>query len=51
MIGRFPASMLVKGGNAPLFDSPSVHGLAFVDVSFRASDGMTVRGWLIPGYA
>jgi len=49
MIGRILASMLVKGGNAPLFDNPANHGLDYEDVSFDASDGVTIRGWLIPG--
>lgn len=49
MIGKFLASMLVKGGNAPLFDNPTSYGLEYEDISFEASDGVTLRGWLIPG--
>ncbi len=50
MIGRLLANTLVKTGpNAPLFDSPANHGLDYEDVSFEASDGVTLRGWLIPG--
>lgn len=49
MIGRLLASTLVKTGpNAPLFDNPSNHGLDYEDVDFQASDGVTLRGWLIP---
>ncbi len=50
MIGRLLANTLVKTGpNAPLFDNPANHGLDYDDVEFDASDGVTLRGWLIPG--
>ena len=50
MIGRLLANTLVKTGpNAPVFDNPADYGLDYEDVSFDASDGVTIRGWLIPG--
>ncbi len=50
MIGRLLANTLVKTGpDAPLFDNPSNYGLHYEDVIFEASDGVTIRGWLIPG--
>ena len=50
MIGKMLAETLVKTGkNAPLFDNPGRHGLKYEDITFRASDGVNLRGWLIPG--
>ncbi len=49
MLGTMVSNMLFKPGQAPLFDSPSNYGLDFEDVEFKASDGVTLRGWLIPG--
>ena len=41
------SDMMVKPGQSPLFDNPNNHGLAYEDASFPASDGTTLRGWLI----
>lgn len=49
MFGNMVSNMLFKPGQAPLFDSPSNYDLAFEDVEFQASDGVALRGWLIPG--
>lgn len=50
MIGRMLAKNLVMAGDAaPLFDNPTNYGLQYEDVSFRASDGINVKGWLIKG--
>ncbi|MDA7966977.1 alpha/beta hydrolase [Ruegeria sp.] len=49
MFGKMVSNMLFKPGQAPLFDSPSNYDLAYEDVEFKASDGVTLRGWLIPG--
>lgn len=49
MISGMVANMLFKPGQAPVFDSPAEYGLAFESVEFQAKDGVTLRGWLIPG--
>lgn len=36
-------------GNAPLFGDPAKYDLDYEDVEFEASDGVTLRGWLIKG--
>ncbi|MEM9598177.1 MAG: alpha/beta fold hydrolase [Acidobacteriota bacterium] len=49
MLGKMVSDMMVKPGNAPVFGSPRDFGLSFQDVEIRTSDGVTLRGWLIPG--
>lgn len=34
----------------PLDTTPAQHGMAYRDVSFRTADGLTLRGWWIPGH-
>ena len=52
MLGTIISNLVIRPGNAPLFDSPSNYDLAYEDVEFKASDGVTVRGWLVnPGQA
>ncbi len=49
MINKMIAD-LVTQTRAPLFDSPANWGLTYDDVEFIASDGITLRGWLVnPG--
>ncbi|MDJ0748218.1 MAG: hypothetical protein QNJ11_01980 [Woeseiaceae bacterium] len=49
MIYKMLADLATKT-RAPLFDNPSNWGLAYDDVEFKASDGVTLRGWLVnPG--
>ncbi|KMW59065.1 hypothetical protein AIOL_004046 [Candidatus Rhodobacter oscarellae] len=49
MFGNMISNMMVKPGQAPLFDSPANYGLDYEDVEFPATDGTTLRGWLIKG--
>ena len=49
MFGKMVSDMMIKPGNAPVFGSPTDFGLDFEAVEFQASDGVTLRGWLIPG--
>jgi len=49
MLGSTFANMMFKPGQAPLFDDPKNYGLDYEDVTFTARDGVTLRGWLIPG--
>lgn len=49
MFGTMISNMMVKPYQSPLFDSPQAYGLDFEDVEFPATDGTTLRGWLIKG--
>lgn len=40
---------MIKGGQAPVFSTPSDYELEYEDVTFKASDGVTLSGWLIKG--
>lgn len=50
MFGKMMAKNLVLAGKgAPLFDNPKNYDLPFEDVTFKASDGINLKGWLIKG--
>ena len=47
MFGKMVSDMMIKPGRSPVFNKPSEFGLEYQDVSFTASDGVTLRGWLV----
>ena len=49
MLINYLSNSIVEGGKAPVFGTPADLGLAYDDVEFDASDGVTLRGWLIHG--
>lgn len=49
MFGKMVSDMMIKPGNAPVFGSPADYGLEFEAIEMQAQDGVTLRGWLIPG--
>ncbi len=49
MIINYLSNSIVRGGQAPVFGSPGEYGLEYEDVTFQASDGVTLSGWLIKG--
>ena len=49
MFGNMIADMMIKPGQAPLFDDPANYDLAYENVEFKTADGVTLRGWLIKG--
>ena len=49
MFGKMISNMMVKPYQSPLFDSPEAYGLDYENVEFPATDGTTLRGWLIKG--
>ncbi len=49
MLGKIMGNMLVKPGQAPLFDNPKNYNLVHENVSFTAQDGTKLSGWLIKG--
>ena len=49
MLGRMIANTMVKPHQSPLFDEPTAYGLDYENVTFKASDGVTLSGWLIKG--
>ncbi len=42
-------NLVLAGKGAPLFDNPENFNLQHEDVSFKASDGINLKGWLIKG--
>jgi pimeloyl-ACP methyl ester carboxylesterase len=51
MFGNMVSNLMIKPGKSPVFGSPKDVGLNYQDVEFEASDGVTLRGWLINGGA
>ena len=51
MFGKMVSNLMIKPGKSPVFGSPKDVGLQYEDVEFEASDGVTLRGWLINGGA
>lgn len=49
MFGKMISDMMVKPHQSPLFDDPANFDLDYEDVTFQTKDGVTLRGWLIPG--
>ena len=49
MLTKYLSDMMVKPHQSPVFDNPANYELEYQDVSFKASDGVTIRGWLIDG--
>lgn len=49
MFGKMISDMMVKPFQSPLFDDPANYGLAYENVTFEASDGVVLKGWLIKG--
>ena len=49
MIMNYLSNSIVKGGQAPVYNTPKEFGLDYEDVTFKASDGVTLSGWLING--
>ena len=45
------SDMMIKPGSSPVFGTPADSGLDYEDVAFQASDGVTLRGWLVEGGA
>jgi pimeloyl-ACP methyl ester carboxylesterase len=49
MITKYVANMMIKPGKSPVFNNPKDFGLECEDVTFKASDGVTLSGWLVKG--
>lgn len=49
MFAKMVSDMMIKPGQSPVFNSPKDFDLDYEDVEFQASDGVTLRGWLIKG--
>ena len=49
MLGSMIADTMIKPYQSPLFDNPKNYGLEYEDVTFDASDGFRLSGWLIKG--
>ncbi|MBN1214680.1 MAG: dienelactone hydrolase family protein [Candidatus Lokiarchaeota archaeon] len=49
MLEKFIANSVAKPGHSPVFSNPKDFGFEYEDVTFKASDGITLSGWLIKG--
>ncbi len=49
MLTKFAANSVTKPGSSPVFTNPRDLGLNYKDVTFKASDGVTLSGWLLKG--
>ena len=49
MIINYLSNSIVKGGQAPVYNTPLDYDLDYEDITFQASDGVTLSGWLIKG--
>lgn len=49
MIINYLSNSIVKGGIAPVFDTPTDYALDYEDVTFAAKDGVNLKGWLVKG--
>ena len=47
MFGKMVSDLMVKPGQAPVFDSPANYGLPYEDVTFTTEDGVRLSGWLV----
>jgi hypothetical protein len=43
------AKTLVRANRQPIIKTPADYGMKFDKVEFKSEDGVTLRGWLIPG--
>ena len=46
---KFVADAVTKPGKSPVIGTPKDFGLDYEDVTFKASDGVTLSGWLVKG--
>ena len=51
MLRKFIADSVTKPGDSPVFGNPKEFGLDYEDVTFKASDGVNLSGWLVKGNA
>ena len=49
MFGKLIANTFIKPFQSPVFDDPKNYDLEYEDVTFEATDGVTLSGWLIKG--
>jgi len=47
--GYFLAGTVIRLNRQPVPKNPGHYGMAFEDIEFKTSDGVTIKGWLIPG--
>ena len=49
MFGNAIANMVTLRGDCPIFNNPADYGLDYEDVTFKATDGVKLSGWLVKG--
>ena len=51
LIGYFVAYSAIHQNRQPVPKNPGVYGMSFENVEFKTSDGVNIKGWLIPDSA
>ena len=51
MLTKHVADTVTQRTTSYVFDNPKDFGLEYEDVTFKASDGVTLSGWLVKGSA
>jgi uncharacterized protein len=49
LLGYFIAGTIIHLNRQPVPKNPGDYGLAYENIEFKASDGVNIKGWLIPG--
>lgn len=49
MFGKAISNLMIQPGKSPVFETPDKYGLEYEDVTFKASDGVLLSGWLVKG--
>ena len=49
MLTKYLSDSMIKPGNSPVFNDPADFKLDYEAVTFKASDGVRLSGWLIKG--
>ena len=47
MFGKAISNLMIKPGQSPVFENPSKYNIEYKDVTFIASDGVRLSGWLL----
>jgi uncharacterized protein len=49
ILGYFIADSIIHMNRQPVPKNPSDYGMKFENIEFKTSDGVNIKGWLIPG--
>ena len=49
VLGYFIADSIIHMNRQPVPKNPGNYGMNFENIEFKSSDGVNLKGWLIPG--